>query len=282
MEVCFTKIKAMPTPNPKNHIAAQIPQLLSLQREDTVDLEITAVDLNTGGTLINSCMANLKFGLLAASKADRLCDLVENNHVPIPGQPENRYATFLDMFLDALASAGGAVDQYITAVKIYYGMRYGRVRLLFEPVALKRTSGPDAARMAGYDMVFSGRFYIYNKDAKRFEITDDHANLVQNYQSGMKIKRDGVNYSDFVKDIDVEAVTFTFQEIFALLYENGDEATVSFYNATQSFAGVIKHTLLLAPALVTPPGFIKSLRGVYADLAHLCPPHCSSVRLKLE
>jgi hypothetical protein len=102
---------------------------------------------------------------------------------------------------------------------------------------------------------------------------------------------DGLTQFNSNGAVDVKAVIYSFQEIFALVADNipdKDYIKISNIGVKIRIKGtsstppdsLLKHDLLIGPPKLLPTGHIVPFIGtpgfyeLYADLNHLCPPDC--------
>ena len=210
---------------------------------------------------------------------------------------KDSFCPLIDSALARVSGTGGCND-YISALKIYYGLSpdLKRITLLYQPVYYCRTSYDATSHKAIYDLHNPSPdvFYKYTTANNAFVVASiADKTCIDRYKSEILLRHSpsaspsAFDQSDPNGNLqDVEAVIYSFQEIYALI---GDNATpyVKVYNAirriTVDGTVVNKHDLLLAPAEFNSSGTTAgSFLNCYADLAHLCPPSCFPVAFSLQ
>lgn len=269
----------MSTTNPKNAIAIAFPEFADLENEDTISIDLVGVNQALGGIRINDCYTRLLIHDNVFQPADRLIDTIENIK-----NPANKYEVFLELYNIAKSKANGAV-RYVTALEMSFGIdNHDRIRLLYRPAGLVKNHDISINERE-YDANFTRDYYYYDNINHSFQVANN-ISVIKNYKDCIKIVEPGVGPRKY-KLGDVTSVIFSFQEIFAVLYDNTGN-TISIFNAIENEIQedgsiVFKHSLLLAPQGLTPPFMLdKNLLGMYADLAHLCPPHCIKFTYVIE
>jgi|GEM_PF-2980722 len=231
---------------------------------------------------------------------------VKINKVPVEGinglEQINNIASLVEFYQKAQKLSVDGVH-YVTGVKIIFGVDDNKMCLLYRPVCMSRTGGL-GKRIGRYKLKEEeeerkqdqqkGQImtYKYNDTDGFTPILPEQATLlIKQYKELIEIKHStipGDTHSNFIRNYDVESVIFSFQEIFTLLFENLDFQKITIYNcikqnqADPSFL-TIKHSLLLAtnlaPTILTTQSLKKeeTFLTKYANLAHLCPPHCIKI-----
>jgi hypothetical protein len=270
----------MATTNPRDQIKKLSTELSVLGNEDLLNIDLVPVNVTMGTAHIKDCKGYLKKNSLKFEESDALIEATAGN-----------YAVFYDLFATATKLAN-ATANYATGLRMYFGLVNGekgappKMKLLYKPVGLvKKQDTTDGKRE--YTVTLGADYYEYKTGA--FVKTTD-TSFIDNYKnpatgiSMIHIKGGNV-YDAFEEGYDVGSVTFSFQEIFALIYDNS-QCNVSIYNSIKMIAqdeiDYVKHCLLLAPPDVYEKMEVGPLTGVFANLAHLCPPHCNRMVYKLD
>jgi hypothetical protein len=277
--------------NPKDEIAGEFKDFAGLKDEAAISIKATALSTSSGREAINDCKDHLKIDDRKFDAGDRLIDRIMINPIESKGKI-NRYNDFLELYQYAKNEAAGSAG-YITALRMHLGLNTAdKLCILYQPVGL--TIDADQSQLpAGtvrYAVKESGRYYFYDPINKKFGKAGDTSCLGR-YMELIKIRRTNAitaKYYSYEADVDTQAIIFPFQEIFTLLHDNdlAERNTFSVYSsiAEEKKDGAlrIKHSLVMAPTGTGPKIFEGALKGVYANLAHLCPPHCKKVEVKME
>lgn len=137
----------------------------------------------------------------------------------------------------------------------------------------------------------SGPTYEYIPSEFKEAAVGERANYYQEHVSIFHNKTD--KWGAFISGKDVEAVIFSFQEIFNFMHTNNLD-TVKIFNCARGFntiakGHIIKHSLILAEngpfGAELKASEINSsnlFRGKYSNLTHLCPPNCARLLYALE
>jgi hypothetical protein len=255
---------------------AKIPGLANIANEDPLLIDTMAVDSEAGDLRIRNCYTHLKIDGRTFGDSDRVIDTTKNGYTP-----------FLKLYNIALAKAGSPAGDYLTGVKINLGIdNSGKISALYQAVGLNKSKIQDPnlpPKKVQYDVTSDTDYYSYDSGSGTFELKTDLTSLAA-YKTKICIVHDnnaGTNCTSFIAGTDVELIIFSFQEIFSLIYDN-DSDTISICNAIEQDPSQtqtpVKHSLLLAPDGLG----LLSLKGVYANLAHLCPPNCNQIAPTLE
>ncbi len=194
--------------------------------------------------------------------------------------------------------------QYVTGIKITYGLKplVGKMDLLYTPIYMYKLRDSLAPvlnpkeKWGIYLVIDNPAYFTYNTTIDSFQVTSDY-DCIEKYRSNIKIDHDGPgngDYEDFndVLDAtgDVRSVIFSFQEIDSVIVKNLGTRSVKVFNASVKvpYNGslIMKHSLLLGPdsknPAAAPKVFYGGFNNKYANLGHLCPPGCSTVRFQLK
>lgn len=271
-----------PEKNPKNLIAANNTSLSSLSNESTINLEFHVKDVDPANREIDECKNQLRIsktlgGVDVNVDGDQVIDTIIGCH-------------FLGLYNVAQELSGSGC--YLTGLKIIFGINNNNeICLVYQPVLLQneQETSPDS-KVCSYRIIESSSCFQYDK-TDGFKNCSGKGDLVAAYKSKIKIKHNATEtHSPFLPGVDVESMVFSFQEIFALMYENRkaeadqnifykNNDPVLIYNCIRensidpSFK--YKHSLLLstvASSKMKEVGF----SGKFANLAHLCPPNCKN------
>jgi hypothetical protein len=277
------KLKNMINKNPFAEASVQY-NLPNLLNEDRIYLDRSFKSPINGEQEINLCANFLKIGNV----------IVDGN---IPLEIVDNVNGLIDLYKEAtsLSKIGG----YITGLKMIFGIdvdpidpQKSKVCLLYQPVCMQKNSNiGNTNKVRLYDIHDGPDIYKYNDTNKTFTpiILDEVKKLVTNYTNVIQILHSDLpndTHSDFIKGFDVESMIFPFQEIFALLYDNKPDEIIKISNCIKkneidpSFL-IIKHSILLSVNTTTESAS-GTFKGMYANLIHLCPPHCRKGVYHLE
>ncbi|MCW3071076.1 MAG: hypothetical protein JWO44_966 [Bacteroidetes bacterium] len=266
--------------NPKDKLS-QLTDLVSLNNEDTILIDYTAVDVVTGRRRVDDCASNLKFPLRSFNKYDELMDVITFE----PGQ--EKYEKFYALFKSATTLATNIKPKYVTGLKMNLGIDISnnKLCLLYQPVGIVESLTPNPQPNEVEYAIIEDEDDYYYYDGTQFKSTTDKSSIVR-YTSTIELKhkKNAAQFEKFKKYTDVESIIFSFQEIFAVIYYNNTSNNISIVNAihedVKGSETFIQHSLLLAPEGVHSEKGI--LTGVYANLANLCPPNCHKITYTLE
>lgn len=263
----------------KNFIASTYPGLDALANEVTLNLSRNGTDYNVGVDEIESCIDYLKIN------ANPLNGALE---IDVIGDPESTTSieAFTSLF-DKATDLRSNEANYLTGLKFHYGINDlgTKIVVLYQPVLFYRDQTIDLTNKIYNFKEKLGSYYIWD-GANIFVKIDNPSPYFERYRTRIKIKHfENANHSDFIQDTDTERAIFSFQEIFRLIRDNLDIENLDViknmwvYNAvltTEDDPAMEKrHSLLLSSEVYQQP--LESLRGKFANLAHLCPPNCKVV-----
>lgn len=271
--------------NPKDNIADSNPEKLGkLKFERALSLQKHPVKGPDGDDMISICSKYIKLQTT-------------------PLVSENMYATILKSALYELYFLSNSLrtsPSDILALKIILGANEDdTTHFFYQPVCLnlkEEIFDAELQKQGIYNIVNEGEIHNYSEPEFR---PSDPTNHVALYKKSVKIKHDYNDpFTGFIKDTDVTSVIFSFQEIFAFIYDITPEKPVFYiYNCarkihTDEETYDVKHSLLLGseirvradePALEKKKvSELKDFRAAYANLAHLCPPNCARFLYPLE
>ncbi len=263
--------------NPINEIVKINKELESLLQEDTTNLDLHPKPKEEAEAEIKACEHYLKVG-----------DTNINGLVPIE---KIKRIAFLELYIKANDLIGEG--NYLTGLKIEFGIDLANnLSLVYKPIRFY--NGTSNLGSSTYDKK-EGVSFKYNNGENRFDSIseDERCALVLRYEEIIRIKhsdRTGDTHTNFIKGKDIESMIFSFQEIFALMYDNRsvgvndifDRPNVNpilFFNYVKKEKiddyYSAKHSLLLSPNLQPKVEIgILDFKNMYANLAHLCPPNC--------
>lgn len=285
----------MMTENPKNEIADLNPDFLTtLKNERALWLDKHVVEKVKGDDAITAC----------------------DNYIQINSSPLNgtlptkiKKGALYQLFKDSSALRSSEAD--ILALKIHYGVTESNtICFCYQPIALNlkdELHDAEAQKHGIFLIIAEGP--IYNYSSSVFQKITELELHSERYRTGVKIFRyEGINDFNSFREGDAKSAIFSFQEIFALLHDNDDSEELNIFNCIKRVHKTknkfeIKHSLLLASLkfgpLDTTEMFLKNLsegntvelspfiipiefKGLYANLAHLCPPNCARFLYPLE
>lgn len=278
----------MPTTNPKDKIANHNTALVSLLDEDTINLDLHTVEV-----------------LIAEEQVEKCEDHIFLDSQPLDGTtviyPIKRMA-FVDLFNEAKSLP--VLGNFVTGLKIYLGYD-GRAGiksqvLIYTPLRFHDGERVGTTNIFVYRQTSEGGSYIYNEGTGKFNSINNTTKntLISGYKANLELLRtdeEGDIPTAFIEGLDVESVTFSFQEIFAIMYDNRlvgnvnqdifsglENKPLRVFNCIKlnEDSGNLQHSLLFASESVDEK--LVSFRGKFANLAHLCPPHCSSIKYSLD
>lgn len=205
----------------------------------------------------------------------------------------------LKRYADAIPSSCPTAST-ITGLRISFGLAadFKRIKLIYEPIKLCLTQSLTANCEGTFVVVTNsvGVLYTYTNNAfVTLSVTTAIADTMR-YMRNIKIQHTpGGAFEPFrvnpMNELlsDVKSVIFSFQEIEALYNQNDKPHYpdhISFWNSLKDFpVGTIprrKHSVFMGPEALNLREedkvfvFPGPYTGAYANLAHLCPPHCSS------
>lgn len=193
----------------------------------------------------------------------------------------------------------------ITGLRIAFGLEqdFKHIKLIYEPIKLCLINASTVSPCHGTFVITGsyGKLYSYNECKDQFEelqVSTAIADTMR-YMRNIRIEHTyGGNYQPFSTNLsngdlsDVKSVVFSFQEIKTLYDQNSPHPDhISFWNSLteQNFSGTYrrKHSVFMGPQALglreEESVFVFSgpYTGKYANLAHLCPPHCSNLIFSL-
>lgn len=188
---------------------------------------------------------------------------------------------FMDQARSILTNQG--CSQSIPAIRIYLASNpeFTGVELIYEAVGLCHKSS--FKEDDEFEIKAAGAPIFYKYTDSGFVPTD--TSMVVLYRDNMKIRHHTTaGWETYHKDTDVRTLVFALQEIGRLIYDN-DEPEVTVWNAickkkkTGSNDSLHFHTVLLGPESIGPnKKMISSFRLAYANLAHMCPANCVTMK----
>jgi len=193
-----------------------------------------------------------------------------------------------------------AGTQYVTGIKITFGLKtvLGKMDLLYTPIYMHklRDSLTAGEKWGIYSITDNPAYFTYNTTIDSFQVTNDY-DCIEKYRSYIKIDHDGngpAGFEDFNSDLtgagDVRSVIFSFQEIDSVIVKNPGINSLKVFNASVKVPynndTIMKHSLLLGPdskdPALLPRIFYGGFNNKYANLGHLCPPGCATVRFQIK
>jgi len=171
-------------------------------------------------------------------------------------------------------------EQHVTALRISFGLTNTshEVKLLFQAVYAKLDTGKD------YDVIENGEIYYYDEPSCTFELYALAEDVRRNYRRNVLVKHVGdQSPTAFIEGIDTESVTFPFQTIYTLMYDNRPDDYILIYNALPANKEMseveYKHGLLLTSSdEEREKRKLLDFKNKYANRSHLCPPGCNKLR----
>lgn len=229
-------------------------------------------------------------------------DFIWINNNPIiqqAAQPRIQAIRDLQAIAKSIPTNPEPCNNYITGLKIFYGIKNTAFILYYRPVKFCRSSLYDIGGRETWGTYqvyqdvnsyyyYDGTDFINETDAAKLQIIKDEINAYQDINNGVKIRRSqivGTQRSSFIKSAhrsgDVESVTFSFQEFFALMDANPVSNVIRIWNVIKGREhpneNLVHDLLLSAESIVSINGDVQipTFTGPFADLSHLCPPSCN-------
>jgi hypothetical protein len=263
---------------------------LTFENEDAIDLGPHVLDTNTAKVeaaafnpnVVTSATGTLPL-LIETIAANAFCKLKDS--------------------ADALKSRD-TCSHYVTGIRLIFGLNsnFNEVTLLYQPVFLCRISSESGYGSYAIDEYNGSGYYYYNRSSSSFEITTD-ASSFHRYRDSILISHtpndaySHFRYPSLGNDTltDVRSVIYTFQEIAALITDNGTTPYVKLWNTVQNInvpsAGTVvrKHAVLLGPDHLHVTGGSSSspcsgggFCDAFANLQGMCPPGCIKLIYAVE
>ncbi|MDI9338980.1 MAG: hypothetical protein QM534_00310 [Sediminibacterium sp.] len=175
----------------------------------------------------------------------------------------------------------------IHGIRFLFGLtnRSDSIILICQPVCLKLLKeNKDSIQFE--TIKISNTYFEYNSDNDTFIESNNAERLIYNYKKNIRIckKINCAPYNCIAKDSfnikkDVNSLIFSLHEIGALLNDNkitGFAVWNAAIHSKKADLSPILHTLILSPS---EHDFNKTniFKGKYANLSHLCPPHCEKL-----
>lgn len=276
----------MKTENLNPEIATLQTNLLSLtSKEDSIFLENCPVDLVKGSLSIFAFHSHI-----------RLNNMPVNGAIPAEVIEDN--TKFADLFAEVMKLYNQQAN-YITGVRIILGVNpdFTKIVLGYKPLLMVKgevlTATP-STKMNCYNIAKEGPIFIYayDPDAKEKKFVpapEDYTQYIQNYVDKIDIRRHDIEIdpTDYIPNVDTGSVIFSFQEIFSMIDDNAPEKKTLIFNCMVSdheHVATKRNSLIMSPNIY-PTTFEKArttFKNMYSDLAHLCPPNCTSLKYKLK
>lgn len=217
---------------------------------------------------------------------DNFSKVVKLKSGNFPNTPEEgpivsiAYSAFQKLYEEALKLRKPG-ERHVTGLRISFGLSGAshRIKLLFQAVYAKFDTGKN------YDVIENGEIYYYDEPSATFELYALAEDVRRKYRDNVLVQRtNDSSLTIFREGTDTESVTFPFQTIYTMMYDNLPDNHVLIYNAlpaNQEMSVVEhKHTLLLTTSDEqerTGKSFL-TFENKYANRSHLCPPGCDKLR----
>ncbi len=238
-----------------------------LNNEDKLDLSKMPVDLTKAIQEIGMCTTHLSINQVMLSDSDKLiCK------IPI--------AAFTDLQLEAETLRENNNNKYVIALKMHLGVdSQNKITLFFQSVYCECLKPDPSIKKRIFTIVKEGVLKSYN--GQNMIADSDNGGYRARYVKNIGVKHNDTETTPFQFETgkDTESIIFSFQEIVEFIKANPLIDEVFIYNSIRTDKSnvpfIYKHTLLLSPeiqALVR-----ESFKGKFANLAHLCPPHCKDL-----
>jgi hypothetical protein len=193
---------------------------------------------------------------------------------------------------------GTAEKRFVTVLEIQYGLNSGKIKLYYKPMCLAWNSssssgGETYGTYSNYHSFDSNYFeHIasgFVRVGYKLQFQPDSASYVTNIRIRHHMSDPTPGMFNWATDStgDVRAITYDFQEIYALIKDNHRSDVVKISNIAQPLTVVstgaspfIKESVIMGPGNLLPGGHGPGGGGtgvfhdVYADLAGMCPPDC--------
>jgi hypothetical protein len=174
---------------------------------------------------------------------------------------------------------------YITALRMTLGLRNDSIIPVYQALLLcnsnQQTNG--GIVQGTFDITYEGNAYVHYGNG--FVDAQDTTGLYYGYRNDMRLKDtlNGVNFHNWIRDLDTRSLVFPFQVIKALSYDNMNASSLKIWNSIRKFPSgnytLVYHSLLLSSS--TMPGSL-TFTNKFANLAHLCPPYCGSLVYRMK
>jgi hypothetical protein len=253
-----------PNPTPISLIKRLFQNVDDMSNENVLDMAPFPLMRQYGDAEIRDCRTYLKI-----------------NGAPIDEKIHSiSFSAFASLFNIATQLKPAAVNDYVTGLRINYGIDSNdKFSVIFQPVCLV-ANGTQAPNFTIYTPI-DGPDFIYKENQFSFSPALNR-NVVAGYPQKIQILHMGDPAPSPYVPGDVLSVIFPFQEIYTLMLDNINEASIDLYNSirkTTTPAGIqIQHAMLLSPNLPAP---LFGFSGKYANRANLCPPDCDAKLVRI-
>jgi hypothetical protein len=258
-----------------------------LPEEDQIYLKTSEVDYEVAERMIESAG-----------------NFIQVNGKPIvqqAAQPRTEALRNLQIVAKTISTHPEPCTNYITGLKIFYAIRNNAFVLYYRPIKFCRTSvyhGAGNKRYGNYDShenlnsyyYYDGTDFVEETDSEKLKEIKNHIGTYQDVVNGIKIRHNilaETPFTPYAPD-DVTAVTFSFQEFFALMEANSLTNVIRIWNVIEGSeypnSTYILHALLLSTESIISVGgnvIVYGFAKSFANLSHLCPPSCNKFQYQL-
>jgi hypothetical protein len=239
--------------------------------EDVLDLAGHPKEPAIGEALIDKCKDSIRVD--SSTYLNRVIEIIHKSALPSLKQKASDLRT-------------SDTDNSVLAVRIIYGLNASKqMKLYYQPLFLKRTTGNAIKAGAEYDPTATPDYYKYVSSPPSFSVVSSAtvAAAVSNYTNHITFRnsnnahfRKFLNTANTDSTGDVKAVVYSFQEIDSLI--NGNPTDVVYIlnsaeNIRANHKTYMRHSLLLGPDEKVQPIYMFYM--MYGNLSHLCPPSCN-------
>lgn len=176
----------------------------------------------------------------------------------------------------------------VTGLRFYYGasdaMGSLEMKLYFEPLYLISHNYDPATETKEFIISEVGSMYHFDGTTLHMvsNLEKDQATLLFHQNVSIKRTPTSPNFEPYVLNEDVRSAILPFQELYALMYDNGADNLSIYNNAvlhSQDGSALVKESLILHTELISSNG---PFAGMFSDRVHLCPNKCSIISLQIN
>jgi hypothetical protein len=196
----------------------------------------------------------------------------------------------LKQHTDELYPTSSCQSNFITAVRMFYGMNTGKskIELIYQPLLLcldsswQTTNGTSTCTHVRLSINEQGLFYKIQNEAF-IPVESETVQIdTARYMNNIKIKRAGGTIGAFEPGVDVSSAIFSFQEIKQLMDQNASSNGISIWNSMKTVTinneSIRRHGIFMGPSelgSINQKSFLEpNFASKYANFAHFCPDDC--------